>query len=222
MKLTNSQLGLAAALFALSLLTAGALRMSHWASFATPLYVASTIGFVAWLGRRGLTMGRFGFGHRLNAYHLVLALIGVVAVQGWAQWGEPAAEVLLADERDLGRFAMVEASLTGLVIALAVTWTLAAFGEELAFRVLLQGAIARSLGGGRATAWLALITQASVFGAVHAYQGPVGVVGSGVAGLVYGGLIMAARGSIWPSALAHGANNSIALVALHMAGSAEP
>jgi membrane protease YdiL (CAAX protease family) len=49
----------------------------------------------------------------------------------------------------------------------------------------------------------------------HIYQGPAGVVGAGVSGLVLGSLVLAARGSIWPAVLAHGSRNSIGLILLY-------
>jgi membrane protease YdiL (CAAX protease family) len=62
---------------------------------------------------------------------------------------------------------------------------------------------------------IALALQSIVFGLVHMYQGPVGIIGAGVAGLIFGALVLAARGSIWPAVLAHGISNSISLIQLY-------
>ncbi len=57
-----------------------------------------------------------------------------------------------------------------------------------------------------------------LFGLVHAYQGPAGILGSSVNGLVFGAITLAGRGSIWPAALAHGASNSIGILQLYLSG----
>ena len=101
---------------------------------------------------------------------------------------------------------------------MALSWTFAAFGEELAFRILLMRGIAFALGDTRLAFGVALVAQAVVFGLVHAYQGPAGIVGTGINALIFGGLTLAARGSIWPAAIAHGSNNSIGIVALYLSG----
>jgi membrane protease YdiL (CAAX protease family) len=65
---------------------------------------------------------------------------------------------------------------------------------------------------------MALVVQAVVFGFVHAYQGPAGILGTTINGLIYGGLTLAARGSIWPAALAHGSSNTIGIMELYLSG----
>ena len=94
----------------------------------------------------------------------------------------------------------------------------AAFGEELTFRILLMRGIAFALGDSRVAFALALLLQAMIFGLVHAYQGPAGIAGTMTSGLIYGALTLAACGSIWPAALAHGINNTIGLLQLYSAG----
>ncbi len=98
---------------------------------------------------------------------------------------------------------------------LALSWTVAAVGEELAFRILLMRGIAWSLGDGRGAVGIALVVQAVIFGLVHAYQGPTSVAGTVTSGLIYGALTVAARGSIWPAVIAHGTNNTIGLLSLY-------
>jgi membrane protease YdiL (CAAX protease family) len=58
-------------------------------------------------------------------------------------------------------------------------------------------AVAFALGDTRAALIGALLLQAVLFGLVHAYQGPAGVVGATVSGLVFGAVTLAGRWSIW-------------------------
>lgn len=61
----------------------------------------------------------------------------------------------------------------------------------------------------------AVLLQAIIFGLVHLYQGPAGVAGATLSGLVYGTITVMARGAIWPAAMAHGFNNTIGLVMIY-------
>ena len=119
--------------------------------------------------------------------------------------------------RDLTRFSGVAGSPVALVQLLVLNWTVAAFGEELAFRIVLMRGIAFSLGDSRTAFGIALIAQAILFGLIHAYQGPAGIIGAGINGLIFGGLTLAARGSIWPAAIAHGTSTSIGILTLYLA-----
>jgi membrane protease YdiL (CAAX protease family) len=62
----------------------------------------------------------------------------------------------------------------------------------------------------------ALLLQALIFGLVHAYQGPVGIAATMSHGLILGALTLAARGTIWPAALAHGFSNTVGLLLVYL------
>ena len=162
-------------------------------------------------------MKRLGFGLGFQtARHLALAAIGVALIQLSSLLLDPIAERAFGETRDLSRFSGVTGSLTALIQLLALNWTVAAFGEELAFRIVLMRGIAFSLGDSRMAFGIALIAQAIIFGLIHVYQGPAGVVGAGLNGLIFGGLTLAARGSIWPAAIAHGSSNTIGILSLYL------
>lgn len=131
---------------------------------------------------------------------------------------EPLFERLLGGTRDLTRFSGVAASPAELLKLMALNWTFAAFGEELAFRILLMRGVAFALGDSQLAFGSALVVQAVVFGLVHAYQGPAGIVGTTINALIFGGLTLAARGSIWPAAIAHGSSNSVGIMGLYFSG----
>ena len=216
-----------ASAFALILVLLGLLRAGRLAGtpldalegLATPLYVGASILVGLLLIRRGAPFRRFGFDHPLRpGFHLALALAAIVALQLLAAILEPVWTSLFGGGRDLGRFADVPGSPGALARLLALSWTVAAFGEEIAFRIVLMGGLAWALGGTR-SAWVAaLLVQAVVFGLVHLYQGPAGVAGTMVSGLVYGTAVYAARGSVWPAVLAHGGANTIGILTLYAGG----
>ncbi|HEY4127149.1 MAG TPA: CPBP family intramembrane glutamic endopeptidase [Gammaproteobacteria bacterium] len=94
---------------------------------------------------------------------------------------------------------------------LGIVWTFAAFGEELSYRGYLVTRAADL--GGRSTLayWLAIVATAVLFGYGHYYKGPVGVVDSGIAGLILGAAYMLAGRNLWVCVLAHGLIDSVGL-----------
>lgn len=215
------------AIFAAGLVFVGALRFYDLhaedppalAAYATAMYIGLTVLAAILLTRNEVPMMRLGFGVTFRpGRYFVLAVVGVALIQltGWVL--DPVWERVFGTGRDLTRFSDVAVSSTALIKLLALSWTVAAFGEELAFRIVLMRGIAFALGDSRRAFGIALIAQAVVFGLIHAYQGPTGIVETSINGLIFGGLTLAARGSIWPAALAHGLSNTIGVMQLYLAG----
>lgn len=215
------------ALFTAGLIASGVLRLFHlrtedpaaMTAYATEIYVALTILAAVLLRRSGVPMSRLGFGLAFKPVrYLVLAAIGVGLIQLVGMLLEPLWGRVFGETRDLARFSGVSGSSVELMKLLALNWTVAAFGEELAFRIVLMRGIAFALGDSRTAFGVALIAQAVVFGLVHAYQGPAGIFGAAINGLIFGGITLAARGSIWPAAMAHGSSNTIGIMELYLSG----
>lgn len=191
----------------------------QFTAHATLVYIGATVFAAVFLSRAGVPMKRLGFGATFQpGRYFALATIGVGLIQLFGFVLEPALERALGETRDLARFSGVAGSTDALIKLMALNWTVAAFGEELAFRIVLMRGIAFALGDSRGAFAIALVVQAILFGVIHAYQGPAGIVGAGVNGLVYGGLTLAARGSIWPAAIAHGSSNTISILNLYLSG----
>ena len=213
-------------MFAAGLLVVGALRFYDLhsekppavAAYATLIYVGLTVLAAILLIRAGAPLRRLGFVPVARPWlNLAFVLIGVTLLQLAGSLLAPVWEHLFGSGRDLSRFSDVAGSPAALARLLVLNWTLAAFGEELAFRIVLMRGVAYALGDSRVAFATALIVQAVVFGLVHAYQGPPGIAGSAISGLVYGCLTLAARGSIWPAAIAHGLNNTIGILEVYSA-----
>ncbi len=202
--------------FSFGLLAMGMLRYLE-SGWATPGYVILTIFCAMALQRYGVPLNRFGFAQGVKLRMVGFALLGIAFLQLLNHYLYPLIEEGLGVERDLQRFVEVGGNLPELMALLLFSWTFAAFGEELAYRVVLLRGIAFVLGDSRLATCLALIIQALIFGIVHAYQGPVGVISATVSGLVFGALMVSCRLSIWPAAIAHGGNNTIGILLLYQA-----
>lgn len=84
-----------------------------------------------------------------------------------------------------------------------------AFYEELVARGALLARCQALLGG----IWLPVLLSSLLFGLGHAYQGWMGVLQTMLAGVVLARLTLY-WGTLWPAILAHGALNSLSLLAL--------
>lgn len=134
-----------------------------------------------------------------------LGLVGmpVVAAAGWTAGLVAGAVALAAAWRALGlrespmlawllpRTAVEKALFVGLSFSAGV-------GEELVFRGFLVPALEAATGA----TWPAVGLSAGVFGVVHAYQNPAGVVRAGLLGLLFT-VPLVVTGSLLPSILAH-------------------
>ncbi|MEM9494858.1 MAG: CPBP family intramembrane glutamic endopeptidase [Pseudomonadota bacterium] len=185
-------------------------------TYATPLYIGATVLFAVLLARAGVNFSRMGFARRIRITDVTLAIVGIVFLQATSTMFAGWWEALFGVQRDLSRFEGVQGSVEALIPLLIFNWTFAAFGEEIAFRIVMMRAIAAIFGDGVAATFSAVIGQAIVFGLLHLYQGPAGAAGAATSGLVFGLLTVAARGAIWPAAIAHGGNNTVGLMGLYL------
>jgi len=147
--------------------------------------------------------------------HVALGLGGAAAIIIAGEALEPLWLTVFGETRNLTRFDAAT-TLPGLMAFLALSWTFAAVGEEIAFRAVLMRGLKVALGGGAVTTAVVLFVQAGVFGLVHFYQGPAGIAATTVSGLIFGIVVLLARGAIWPAMLAHGFGNTYGLVSLYL------
>lgn len=215
--------GFVAALILAALLRAAGFEespLTPYAEYSTLVYIGASIAAAFGLARTGLTLDRFGFGIRFRFAHVGIALAGVAILQLWAAFGLPIAESAMNVEPGAGadRFSDVEGDIRALLSLLLVSWTIAAIGEELSFRVVLMRGLKETLGSGFGATVLALLVSSAVFGLIHLYKGPVGMLSSTVSGLVFGLCVLTGRGAIWPAILCHGLNNTIGILRIYDVG----
>ena len=129
----------------------------------------------------------------------------------------PVANHASGREQDLSDFSSLEGDLGKLVILLALSWTLAAVGEELAYRGYLQTRIAQLFGSRRAGLVVGVLASSVLFGIAHTEQGLVGVVIVTIDGIAFS-VVRHHYRTLWASVLAHGFNNTIGFVAFFLVG----
>jgi membrane protease YdiL (CAAX protease family) len=116
----------------------------------------------------------------------------------------PILQRLTGESIDLSQFSFLRGSLPALLFFLLISWTEAAFIEEMFFRGYFLNRLTDLTGNQRWGIAFALIGNTLVFGAAHAYQGLTGVLDTALAGLLLGLLYLFARRNLWLPILVHG------------------
>jgi membrane protease YdiL (CAAX protease family) len=102
-----------------------------------------------------------------------------------------------------------------LLFWLAVSWTLAAFMEEMVFRGWLLARIAE-LSRSAPSRWIiGALGSSVVFGVVHVYQGASGMIATGLAGFVFACVYLAAGRNLWATIIAHGVMDTVGFVMIY-------
>jgi membrane protease YdiL (CAAX protease family) len=125
---------------------------------------------------------------------------------------DPLAVRFTGQTADLSDFQPVVGNLKLAAIYLLLIWSFAAFGEEFAYRGYFLRRTIDALGGSMRGSVAAVLLVGALFGIGHYYQGLVGMIDSTVSGLVFGTLYVRSGGNLWPSTLAHGLTDTLALV----------
>lgn len=116
---------------------------------------------------------------------------------------------MLHKEPDLEVFCALHGNIEWTLLALAGTWTIAAFGEEMVYRGYLMNRVADLMNRTRFAWIVSLIVVHVGFGLAHAGQGITGVLNEGLAGLLLGVLYLRTGRNLAVPIIAHGITDSI-------------
>lgn len=102
------------------------------------------------------------------------------------------------------------------LLFLLLTWTLAAFGEEMVYRGYLISRVA-GLGNKSRTAWIvSLVLISALFGFGHLDQGITGQIENGIDGLLLGLLYLACGRNLWAPIIAHGITDTVDIALMYL------
>jgi CAAX protease family protein len=129
----------------------------------------------------------------------------------------PVANHVSGRHQDLSGFDDVEGNLVLLGLFVVLSWTLAAFVEELAFRGYLQTRMRDVLGQGRVALVAVVVVSSVMFGVMHSEQGLIGVLVVSMDAMALSVLRYHYR-TLWAGIFAHGFNNTIGFVTFFFVG----
>ena len=150
---------------------------------------------------------------------LVVKMLAFAAAWSLFQVGVtmPVANHLSGQQQDLSGFDGLQGNVTMLVVLLLASWTLAAFGEEIAYRGYLLTRLREAAGGGRLALVLGILVSSALFGLGHTEQGLIGVVVVSLDAVAWSLLRVHYR-TLWAPILAHGFNNTLGFVTFFLFG----
>lgn len=116
-----------------------------------------------------------------------------------------------------GRWGAVTGDLPLYLTWVAISWTGAAFGEEMFFRGYMITRLQAALPAGLLGSAAAVLLPAAIFGYSHFYyQGLRGVIVTGAIGLAFGTMFLVFRRNLWPMILLHGLVDTLTFTALYL------
>lgn len=122
---------------------------------------------------------------------------------------EPFLGQLTGDIPDVSIFRPMVGNIAQLLFYLALSWTFAAFIEEMIYRGYFMHRFA-DLFNRNKTGWIVgLIFSNLLFGFGHMYQGLSGMIITGVTGFIFAWLYFATNRNLWAPILAHGIYDTI-------------
>lgn len=182
-----------------------------------PTLILLAMATISLLGRR-TGLGSLGL-RRAGGIELVWKMLVFAALWSVFQLGVtmPIANHVSGRQQDLSAFDGLEGNLGMLVVLLVLSWTLAAIGEELAYRGYVLTRLREALGGGRVGLVVGVLASSVLFGLGHTEQGVVGVLVVTLDAVAWSALRVHYR-TLWASILAHGFNNTLGFVTFFLVG----
>jgi hypothetical protein len=125
---------------------------------------------------------------------------------------QPVLTKLIGRQPDLELFRILTGNIKMTLLFIALSWSLAAFGEELFWRGYLMNRVA-DVGGRTRTAWIVSLVIVNVaFGVAHGYQGLTGLIEEGMSGLFLGLMYLGTGKNLSVPIIAHGLADTIDMI----------
>jgi hypothetical protein len=199
----------------LALCEFGAIALIFWADAHHHIYLSKTLYLfpLAWfsLWLRGLRWTDLGLVRFQNWRKTVLVGVSCgVAMELFELYiSQPILTRWTGKAPDLELFRALHGNVTWTLIAMAGTWTLAAFGEEMVYRGYFMNRVTDLMRPNR-TAWIvSLVVVSCAFGASHIDQGITGQLENVVDGGFLGAIYLACRRNLSVSIVAHGVADTL-------------
>lgn len=207
--------GLWIGLAALEVCLAAVAVLADW---LIPSLVLVAMAAVSLLVRR---RGPSSLGFHRRARPWLLAGQMLLFAAGWSLLNValliPVTNHLSGQRQDVSSFSEIQGNLGLLALYLVLSWVIAAFGEETAFRGYLLTRLNELLRSSRIGLITAVTISSVLFGLLHTEQGVVGVIVSGIAGAVFS-VLRYRFGTLWAPILAHGFDDTIGFTWFYLFG----
>lgn len=148
---------------------------------------------------------------------LLLAILGGIVFQALSLYViEPLLARITGDIPDVSIFKPLVGDVQQLLFWLVISWTFAAFLEEMIYRGYFMHRFADLFKRSNAGWIIGFILANALFGFGHAYQGVSGMIATGISGLVFAGLFFASKKNLWAAIIAHGIYDTIGFLMIFL------
>ncbi len=131
---------------------------------------------------------------------------------------EPLVRSITGSSPDLSLFKQLKGNLEATLLFIALSWVLAAFGEELVWRGYAMNRVAE-LAGGTTAAWIMSTLIVNIlFGLAHDYQDISGIAITAIGGMTYAVLYFLAGRNLAVPIMAHGMQNTCDFLFMYRGG----
>ena len=103
-----------------------------------------------------------------------------------------------------------------LLLYLALTWTLAAFGEEMVYRGYLMNRVAGLFRSPKIAWTISFILVSFIFGLGHIDQGVTGQVENMIDGALLAAIFLASGCNLWAAIITHGVTDTVDLLLMYL------
>lgn len=131
---------------------------------------------------------------------------------------EPVVRSFTGTSPDLSLFKDLKGNLQATLFWVALSWVLAAFGEELVWRGYAMNRVAELFGGNTAAWILSTLAVNIVFGVAHEYQDVAGIIITAIGGMTYAVLYFLAGRNLAVPIMAHGMQNTCDFTFMYIGG----
>ncbi len=202
----------------LELLLLGAVTSIQFLGFG--IQISPTLMVLGWLslmlrrvGWRGIGMGRPAMGWPRTIGWGLLAGLVAGALSNWVF--DPLVAMITSHPPDLSSFRPMIGNWRLLLVALTLSWTFAAFGEEIINRAYLCNRLTDIFGQRLDGKIIAVILSSILFGSLHSYQGTSGMLSTGLGGVMQCLAYYLSGRNLWVSIIMHGTLDTIGFALIY-------
>jgi uncharacterized protein len=147
---------------------------------------------------------------------LLSVAFGVIIQLGSLMVLEPLVQRITASPVDVSVLDSIRGNFGALLLFLALVWVVVVFVEEMLFRGFLMTELRGLLGSGGIGLTVNLLLVSTVFGLAHWYQGPSGMLTTGLVGGALGLMFIRTGFNLWLPILVHGVINTVGLTLIYL------
>lgn len=212
----------------LFILKNGLLQIDWLWTYAGPISLLASLAVATLrLKSNGENWQSIGLKHDSSHLKLILWILGALVVT--ILMGNIAAQIatsLVTNPETLSeqsiaytqnRFADIPGNLSLYLVWIAISWVIGGLTEELLFRGFLISRLENLMSKLPFAIVYAIIIQALIFGQQHMYyQGAIGLVETGIIGVVSGIIYILCKRRLWALVISHGLANTLGMTMLFL------